>query len=67
MKMSDINKAMEMALSCRRCGSPTDAEFNQKSSTWMTYCDCGKTDKHLSSDVDKEVEKLAKTMPKKKK
>jgi hypothetical protein len=65
MKMSsDINKALEIALSCRRCGSPTDFEFNSKTSTWTTYCDCGKTDKHLREDVDKETEELVKTLPK---
>lgn len=57
---------MEIALSCRRCGNPTDAEFHSKTGTWKTYCDCGKTDKHLNDEVSKEAELLVNTLPKKK-
>jgi len=62
-----IERAMELALSCRRCGSPTDAKFNSKTATWTTYCDCGKIDKHFGEDVDKETNELVKVLPKKKK
>ena len=64
--MSDIDRAMEIALSCRRCGLPTDAEFSPKTSTWTTYCECGKTSKHLDDDINEEAREIAKTMPKKK-
>jgi hypothetical protein len=68
MKMSNdkgsIERAMEIALSCRRCGHPTDATLNKNSKVWTTYCDCGKTGKHLNSDVVLEANKLMKTLPK---
>ena len=60
-------RAHDLALSCRRCGHPTDAQLNAKTSKWMTWCECGKTGSHLKSDIDKEVEELLKTIPNKRK
>jgi DNA replicative helicase MCM subunit Mcm2 (Cdc46/Mcm family) len=64
-KKSQIDKAMELALSCRRCGHFTDAEFNEKTATWSTYCDCGKTNKHPEDKINQEVQALLKTVSKK--
>lgn len=62
-----INEAMEIALSCKRCGSPTDAEFISKTAVWVTRCECGKTDKYLGEYIAKEAQELTKTLHKKKK
>ena len=64
--MSNIDKAMEIALSCRRCGLPTDAELNTKTATWTTYCECGKTSKYDADIIDEEANEIVKTLPKKK-
>jgi transcription elongation factor Elf1 len=61
-----IEQAMELALSCRRCGHPTDANLDKTSNIWTTYCDCGKTNKHSNNDIMGEATELMKTMPKKK-
>jgi len=60
-------RAHDLALSCRRCGYPTDAQLNTITSKWTTWCECGKTGSHLKSDIDKEVEELIKTIPNKRK
>lgn len=67
MSKSDgrIEKAMEIALSCRTCRTSTDARFDKESKTWTTYCECGKTVKYQNSDVMDEVKDIIKTLPKK--
>ena len=64
-KKSQIDKAMEIALSCRRCGHMTDAQFDDDSSTWTTYCECGKTSRHFRDKIDEEVKALLRTVSKK--
>jgi hypothetical protein len=64
--MNNIEKAMELALSCRRCGSQTDAQKDPENNEWTTYCDCGKTSKYESGDIEEEALEIAKTLPKKK-
>jgi hypothetical protein len=58
-KIDFIDKAREMALSCRRCGSPTDVEFKEESAIWKTRCECGKTDEHLIEEIAEEIKELA--------
>lgn len=67
--MSDdrTKRATELALSCRRCGHPTDAEYNHRSKVWTTRCECGKTSKHSAEYINKEVEELMITIPIKRK
>ena len=61
-----IEKAMEIALSCRVCRTMTDAELDKESKTWTTYCECGKTAKYENSDILKEAREIIKTLPKNK-
>jgi len=69
MKMSkqegQIERAMEIALSCRACRTTTDATFDKASKTWTTYCECGKTAKYQNSDIMSEAKDIIKTLPKK--
>ena len=67
MSKSDgqIERAMEIALSCRACRTTTDATFDKESKTWTTYCECGKTAKYQNSDIMSEAKDIIKTLPKK--
>lgn len=62
---NQIERAMEIALSCRACRTATDASFDKESKTWTTYCECGKTAKYPNSDIVSEAKDIIKTLPKK--
>mgnify|MGYP006269302085 CR=1 FL=1 len=55
-------KALELALSCRRCNMPTDAHLNEETKMWHTKCECGKSNIHSAKDIFTEVKDLIDTM-----
>jgi hypothetical protein len=60
-----IERAMEIALSCRACRTTTDAKFDKESKTWITYYECGKTARYENSEIVSETKGIIKTLPKK--
>ena len=61
-----LDRAIDVALSCRRCRTLTDTQFDKESKTWTTYCECGDISKYSNSEVISEAKQIIKTLPKRK-